>query len=390
MHKLEHRTKPCIFLGYNYASYKCLDPVTNKAYLSKHVIFYEENFLAKEQGISQLSSKINAQGDAPLFLPILYPISHDLSTGTNQNAATNPIETSHLDTTSPSPSSPLVAAISSDPLSTPSTTNSTSPVVAATSEPMQLLVQPTYPMTTRSRTGTLRPKSLPDFQLYQATFSEVEPVSYCKAALDPRWQAAMQLEYDALISNGTWTLCPRPPHQNVIRNKWVYRIKKRADGSVERFKARVVAKGFEQQSGIDYTETFSPIIKASTIRVILVLAIYFDWPIRQLDVSNAFLQSSLREEVYMEQPSGFVDAANPEQVCKLHKAIYGHKQAPRAWFTRLFNFLLDIGFQGSLVDTSLFIYIHGSVQVYMLVYVDDILVIGTHPSVISSFITQLQ
>jgi hypothetical protein len=147
----------------------------------------------------------------------------------------------------------------------------------------------------------------------------------------------------------------------------VFKIKRKADGSIERFKARLVAKGFDQQSGIDYTETFSPMIKASTIRVILALAVHFDWPIRQLDVSNAFLQGSLGEEVYMEQPPGFVQTTPPDQVCKLHKDIYGLKQAPRAWFTRLSNFLLELGFKGSLVDTSLFIYLHGSVQVYMLV-----------------------
>jgi hypothetical protein len=137
----------------------------------------------------------------------------------------------------------------------------------------------------------------------------------------------------------------------------VYKIKKKADGSVERFKTRLVAKGFDRQSGIDYTKTFSPVIKASTIQVILALVVHFDWPIRQLDVSNAFLQGTLNEEVYMEQPPGFIDNTRLDQVCKLHKAIYGLKQVPRAWFTRLSNFLLDLGFKGSLVDTSLFIYL---------------------------------
>ena len=200
----------------------------------------------------------------------------------------------------------------------------------------------------------------------------------------------MKLEYDALISNGTWTLCSRPPHHNIIRNKWVYKIKRKADGSVERFKARLVAKGFDQLSGIDYTETFSPVIKPSTIRVILVLAVHFGWEIKQLDVSNAFLQGSLAEEVYMEQPQGFIDKHNSGLVCRLHKAIYGLKQAPRAWFTRLSCFLLDLGFVASLVDTSLFIYSHGQVHLYMLVYVDDIILTGTHPSLIAAIIGKLQ
>ena len=137
----------------------------------------------------------------------------------------------------------------------------------------------------------------------------------------------------------------------------MFKIKKKADGSVDRFKARLVANRFNQQSGIDYTKTFSPVIKASTIRVILALVVHFDWQIRQLNISNVFLQGSLCEKVYMEQPQGFIDNTQPDLVCMLHKAIYGLKQAPRAWFTRLFNFLLDIGFQASLVDTSLFIYL---------------------------------
>jgi hypothetical protein len=165
----------------------------------------------------------------------------------------------------------------------------------------------------------------------------------------------MAEEFQALISNGIWTLCPPPSHQNIISNKWVYRIKRKPDRSMERFNARLVAKGYEQQCGIDYTETFSLVIKASTIRVILSLAIQFDWSIRQLDVSNAFLHGSLDEEVFMHQPKGFVDKSFPHFVCILNKARYGLKQAPRAWFNPLSSFLLEIRFIASLVDSSLFI-----------------------------------
>jgi hypothetical protein len=166
------------------------------------------------------------------------------------------------------------------------------------------------------------------------------------------------------------------------------KIKKKADGLVERFKARLMAKGFNQQDGVDYTKTFNPVIKALTIRVVLALVVHFDWPIRQLDVSNAFLQGTFNKEVYMEQPTGFQDTSQPNLVCMLHKAIYGLKQAPQVW-SRLSNFLLDLGFQGSLVDTSLFIFVHGAIHIYMLIYVDDILITGTHPYVISSIITKL-
>jgi hypothetical protein len=390
LHKLEYRSKPCIFLGYIHAGYKCLDPVTNKVYLSKHVIFDEESFPAQDQATSLLPSKINAQGDVPLFISLPIPLPSSLSTAPNLYASPSTPETS-------APSSPETTSSPTSTISSPTVPNSTHPEIPALSPPSVVthppappIPPPTHSMTTRSRTGSLKPKDFSDFQLYHTSIPELEPVSYRKAAADPRWRAAMQLEYDALMSNVTWTLCPRPSHHNVIRNKWVFKIKKKADGSVERFKARLVAKGFDQQSGVDYTETFSPVIKASTIRVILALVVHFDWQIRQLDVSNAFLQGSLCEEVYMEQPPGFIDNVQPDFVCKLHKAIYGLKQAPRAWFTRLSNFLLDIGFQASLVDTSLFIYLQGSIQIYMLVYVDDILLTGTHPSVISAIIMKLQ
>jgi len=255
-------------------------------------------------------------------------------------------------------------------------------------------------MITRSQTGSLKPKSFSDFHLYytskyplvalHTSLSLVEPTCYTKAATDSRWRTAMATEFDALMANGTWTLCPRPLHNSVIRNKWVYKIKQHADGSIERFKARLVAKGFDQKCGLDYTETFSPVIKTATIRIVLALAVQFNWEIRQLDVSNAFLHGTLLEEVFMEQPQGFHDKDQPDSVCRLHKAIYGLKQALRAWFTCLSNALIGHGFIASLVDTSLFTFQHGDIKIFILIYVDDIIITGTHSTTIASVISKLQ
>lgn len=142
----------------------------------------------------------------------------------------------------------------------------------------------------------------------------------------------MQDEIDALHSNNTWSLVPRPLDANVVGSKWIFRTKLKEDGSIDRFKARLVAKGYTQVPGLDFGETFGPVVKAPTIRVILSLAVHFKWPLKQLDVKNAFLHGTLNECVYMEQPPGFEHPELPNHVCQLHKSIYGLKQAPRAWF----------------------------------------------------------
>jgi hypothetical protein len=217
-----------------------------------------------------------------------------------------------------------------------------------------------------------------------------EPTSFSKAVKNQDWRDAMTIEVDALMKNHTWTLCPRPSHKRVLRNRWVYKLKQKSEGSIERYKAHLVVKGFEQQGGIDYIETFSPVIKPATIRLVLALAVHYNWTLHQLDVSNAFLHGFLEEEVFMEQPQGFVDSSKPDYVCKLHKSLYGLKQAPRAWFHRLSNVLLDLGFVGSTVDTSLFIFHQHSVHILFLIYVDDIIVTSNQPMAISALIVQLQ
>jgi len=206
----------------------------------------------------------------------------------------------------------------------------------------------------------------------------------------PEWRAAMGLKFGALLANDTWSLCPQPLHQHIVRNKWVYKIKRQQDGSIECFKARLVAKGFDQKSGVDFHETFSLVTKQSTIRVVLTLVVHFDWCIRQSDVSNAFLHGYLAEAVFIEQPKGFVDASHPDYVCHLHKAIYGLKQEPHAWFNHLSQALFEISFHSSKVDISLFIYHTTNATLYVLVYVDDILITGTNKEAIFVVIKQLQ
>ena len=142
----------------------------------------------------------------------------------------------------------------------------------------------------------------------------------------------MQEEFDALQWNCTWQLVPRPPRANIITGKWVFRHKTRPDGTLEPYKARWVVQGFRQRAGVDFTNTFAPVVKPGTIRTVLQLAVSRAWPVHQLDVSNAFLHGHLAEQVFCEQPTGFVDATHPDHVCLLSRSLYGLKQAPRAWY----------------------------------------------------------
>jgi hypothetical protein len=196
-------------------------------------------------------------------------------------------------------------------------------------------------------------------------------------------------EFVALRQNNTWRLVPRPSGVNLVSCKWIFKTKHRPDGSIDKHKARLVARGFSQQHGIDYGDTFSPVVKSAMVRLVLSLAVSRGWTLRQIDVSNAFLHGFLTEEVYMQQPPGFEDAQYPQHVCKLQRSIYGLKQSPRAWYARLSARLFQLGFTSSKADTSLFIFSRDGVQIYMLVYVDDIVIAGSTPGVVDRLVQSL-
>lgn len=198
----------------------------------------------------------------------------------------------------------------------------------------------------------------------------------------------MDDEFKALMRNNTWHLVP-DLGQPKITCKWVFRVKRNTDGSVARYKARLVVRGFLQQPGRDYSETFSPVIKPVTVRIILSLALSANWSIRQLDINNAFLNGKLTEAVYMTQPQGFRDPTHPDYICKLDKALYGLKQAPRAWYLALSSFLLKFGFIRSVADSSLFYFCKDGLTLYFLVYVDDIIVTGNSAAFVATFIRKL-
>ncbi|KAH9659677.1 hypothetical protein KPL70_023950 [Citrus sinensis] len=246
-----------------------------------------------------------------------------------------------------------------------------------------------FPLVLKSNAlGTFKNfKTLP--KTYLTATQDVKPASVKVALADQKWYMAMTDELHALRNNETWTLVPAELATKIVGNKWVFRVKYNPDGSVSKYKARLVAKGFHQTYGVDFFETFSPIVKPCTIRIILSLAVINHWTIRQLDVNNAFLNGVLTEEVFMHQPEGFIDSQHPTYVCKLNKALCGLKQAPRAWYDRLRGSLLQWGFQTSRSDTSLFLKHTGSDILVILIYVDDILVTGSSYAQIEKIIALL-
>jgi hypothetical protein len=189
-----------------------------------------------------------------------------------------------------------------------------------------------------------------------------------------KWEIAMQEEYDSLVVNNTWSLVPLLKGRKPISCKWVFKIKHGVDGEVERYKARLVARGFTQTFGVNYNETFALIIKCVSICCIFTLGAIEDMEIHQMDVKIAFLNGDLEEEIYMELPEGFTQEGE-HLVCKLHKSLYGLKQFPKAWNQKLDVFLKRIEFVRSDADFSVYVTQVKDVKFFIVVYIDDLILV---------------
>lgn len=332
--KLDPKARRCIFVGYDNhrKGWKCLDPETNMIVVSRDVVFDEVS--------SYKIGEINGQNDAdlPLFL--------DDSSSTNGRTNTDSLEEQN---------------------------------------------QEDLRRSTRQRK---QPNYLADYEVQTNQFSILscffmddlygdEPKSYNAAKETPEWEEAMQEEISALKKNCTWELVPKPENVDLVTCKWIYKLKKGADGKINRYKARLVARGFSQQYGRDYDETFSPVARMVTIRTVISLAASKGWKLWQLDVKNAFLYGELDRDIFMEQPPGFVSKKFPSHVCRLKKALYGLKQAPRAWYGKIAQYLDFCGFKSSSADPSLFIKKTSTVCTLLLLYVDDMIITGDNSLEIS-------
>ena len=217
------------------------------------------------------------------------------------------------------------------------------------------------------------------YHAFVSTLDSIQiPTTIQEALKHPEWSKAVRAEINALEKNKTWRITEFPHGKKPVGCKWLFTIKYNADGSIERLKARLVAKGFTQSYGIDYQETFAPVAKLNTIRILISLAANQDWQLHQLDIKNAFLNGELEEEVYMELPPGLETPANYRKVCKLEKSLYGLKQSPRAWFDK-FTKTVQHGYSQCQTDHILFVKFSTENRIAILiVYVDDIILTGNH------------
>ena len=202
----------------------------------------------------------------------------------------------------------------------------------------------------------------------------------------------MQNELHVLAINKTWSVFPLPPGKHTIGCKWIYKLKFKSDGFLDRHKARLVAKGYTQQEDVDFVQTFSPVAKLVTVKVLLAIATSQNWNIIQLDVNNAFLHGDLFEEAYMDLPFGYnrqgehvsSNGNSGMLVCHLHKSIYCLKQASRQWYSKFSQCLLHHGFHQSKADYSFFTKGSGSTFVAFIVYVDDITIASPSLHIVNS------
>ena len=243
------------------------------------------------------------------------------------------------------------------------------------------VVEPPQPAPLRRSQRERRPAITDDYVVYlqESDFDigiRKDPVSFSQAMESDdssKWMEAMNEELKSMAHNGVWDLIELPNSCKPVSCKWVFKTKHDAKGNIERFKARLVAKGFTHKKGIDYKDTLSPVSKKDSLRIIMALVAHFDLELHQMDVKTAFLNGNFDEDIYMEQPKGFTKKGNEHLVCKLKKFIYGLKQASRHWYIKFNNTITSFEFKEDIVNQCIYLKVSGSKFIFLILYVDDIL-----------------
>ena len=354
--KLDPRAKKAVFLGFNdgVKGFRLWCPDVRKVVVSRDVTFDEAVMVYQNK---QTDSQVQT-------------IESSKKVERMENIDEAPVD----------PESPTVDSDDTD----------TEDVIVEEEAPTQESTQQDVPIATRKgKRKAPKPAWLSDMVTYALPVTEEEiPSTYEEAVIHAdsvEWRKAMDEEMKSLHKNKTWELVRLPPGKRAIGCKWVFAKK---EGS--RYKARMVAKGYAQKEGIDYNEVFSPVVKHSSIRILLALVAQFDLELAQLDVKTAFLHGELNEEIYMTQPEGFKIAGKEKWVCKLHKSLYGLKQSPRQWYKRFDRFMFGQNYTRSLYDPCVYFRkLHDGNFIYLLLYVDDMLIASKSKMEIEKLKSQL-
>jgi transposase InsO family protein len=397
----------CIFVGYpdGYKGWTFYNPTTKRTIISERAEFDERYF----PGLKR--SSLTPEPFEPLPSIMFNPVLDSGGEDTVDDEPANPVPVNDI----PLPAQPLPDVPATPPANpipldpvTPDSHHSTSPAPISSPDSPDLPIalrrtkrnvqppgqwwkvrEPTPMILSDSSNG--EDEDDEEFAECAGAAHDLDPKSFQQALRRSdadKWREAAKLEMDNHTINGTWKLVDLPPGAKAIGCGWVFRIKRNADGSIERYKARLVAKGYSQRPGFDYTEVFAPTFRYAAIRTIIALAAINDLHLRSVDISHAFINGDLEETIYMRQAEGF-HTGSSNQVYLLQKSIYGLKQAARQWNKKLHSSLEIMGFKRLESDRSIYIYIRGDVRIIMPIFIDDITFASSNSSAIDSAIKEL-
>ncbi|GJW20080.1 ribonuclease H-like domain, reverse transcriptase, RNA-dependent DNA polymerase [Tanacetum coccineum] len=394
--KLDDRSTKMVYLGNEQGSkaYRLFDPTTQKICVSRDVKFKEnETWDWKEY----MSEHINDEPEWTNF-----KIGNLEATNEHHDQETQPIEEDNEfpnndddDYASPTRDSPSHSQTPHTPSKSSSQVNSqvtpnisTQSYYQSNNDSIQITNSPSH----FDHTPLRGFRTLND--LYENTeellLAEDEPKNYKEASSDQKWIEAMKVELDSINRNNTWELTTLPKGHKAIGLKWVFKTKKDANGNIIKHKARLVAKGYIQEHGIDFEEVFAPVARMETIRLLLAIAANNKWEVHHLDVKSAFLHGDLKEEVYVTQPEGFIKREDNGKVYRLIKALYGLRQAPRAWNIKLDNTLKSLDFKKCALEQAIYTKTSKDSILLIGVYVDDLIITGTPKKEIDKFKAQME
>ena len=342
--KWDAKSVKCIFIGYsiNSKGYRLWDPKTRRIQVSRDVVFFEEGFDGRTSESQCESQCVKRSSKSDITLPSTV-ISND---NNDQEAVFN-----HDD-------------------------------VARSNDENGEEEREIPRRSTRNRKVPERNYFITgnwwevDEALYSCADDVLGKPKTVKEALESpdkaKWKKALDCEYEFLVEYKTSDLVEPPKGPNIVDSKWVFKVKYNANGSMERYKTRLVAKGFTQKAGIDFEETFSPVVRYTSIKALLAIINQFDLELLQMDVSTAYLNGELKKDIYMSQPEGYIQEGKEGMVCKLNKSIYGLKQASRCWYDTLDKFVKDSEYKQCAADSCIYMKQVGVHYTYIAVYVDEI------------------